>query len=341
MLKIGIVGVGGMGSIHVNYYARLEKEGFPIKLVAMCDIRKERLDGSDIKINISTGTNDSIGDGVGKYTSFDDMIAKEELDAIDVALPTYLHAEYSIKSMENGKHVFCEKPMAINADECQKMIDTSKRTDKELMIGQCLRFWPMYAEVKRAVEDGRYGKVLCAYFYRGGALPSWSWDNWMLTKEKSGGCVLDQHVHDVDFINYLFGMPEYVSSSGKTLCPGSGYDCVSTNYHYKDGMVINAQDDWTLSGAYGFGMCYRISFEKGFMVLNSDGTTMFGTDDGSIDKPEMGDTDGYYNEMKYFYNAIMNDTPIEIARPESTMASVRIAEAEIKSADKKGELVKP
>ena len=82
----------------------------------------------------------------------------------------------------------------------------------------------------------------------------------MLQEVKSGGSLLDQHVHDVDMIKWLFGKPESVSTFGKNVIAGSGYDIVSTHYHYNDGKIINAQDDWTMNGSYGFEMTYKSEF---------------------------------------------------------------------------------
>lgn len=95
-------------------------------------------------------------------TDMDDMLKNEQLDFVDIALPTYLHAEASIKAMEAGFHVLCEKPMALDSRQCQEMIAASQRTGRTLMIAHCLRFWPEYECLKAAVDDGRYGRVTSA-----------------------------------------------------------------------------------------------------------------------------------------------------------------------------------
>ena len=135
------------------------------------------------------------------YTDFDEMIANEELDYVDIALPTYLHSYYAIKALNAGKHVLCEKPMAINPTQCRMMIDAAKANGKKLMIAQCLRFWPAYETLKHYVDSGDFGKPVFCYFFRGGGWPKWSYQDWLLDETRSGGCLLDQHVHDVDTIN--------------------------------------------------------------------------------------------------------------------------------------------
>jgi len=338
MLKVGLIGIGFMGRGHLDNYIRLEKEGFPVKLTAICDIDPEKFKNIFVKGNIDVGTGTYDFSKYHLYTDMDEMFEKEDLDYVDIALPTYLHAEATVKALNKGFHVLCEKPMALNSDECRQMIEAAKKNDKKLMIAQCLRFWPAYEYLKDICVSGRFGRAVSAYFFRGGSPPRWSYQNWLLQKDKSGGCLLDQHIHDVDMINWLFGMPEKVSTIGRNVIPGSGYDAVSTNYIYPNGLVVNAQDDWTLEGDFGFDMIFRVNFEKGNLVFEKGKLTV-NPNDGRGFVPELDPNQGYYHEIKYFANAIINDTPIETATPESTMDTIRIAEAELKSADRNGELV--
>lgn len=206
------------------------------------------------------------------------------------------------------------------------------------MIGQCLRFWPAYELLKEYVDNGEFGKVVSAYFFRGGATPLWSYKNWLLDKNKSGGCMLDQHIHDVDMVNWLFGKPEKLSSIGLNIIEGSGYDAVSTNYIYNDGKVVNTQDDWTINGEYGFEMRYRANFQKGNIIFEKGKVTV-NPKDGSAFIPELPKEDGYYREIKYYINSLLNDTPIETATPQSTKETIEIAMKEVESADKRGEVV--
>ena len=180
MIKAGIIGIGSMGRGHLNNYIKFMAEKKGIELVAICDVDEAKFQNYKADFNIR-----GLADGEFDfskfhcYTDVDDMLANEkELDMVSVIVPTYLHCEISCKCLEAGINVFCEKPMALNLEQCQKMIDTAKKADKRLMIGQCLRFWPEYEYLKDCVDSGRFGKVLCAYFYRGGATPAWSFNDW-------------------------------------------------------------------------------------------------------------------------------------------------------------------
>lgn len=338
MLKVGLVGIGFMGRGHLDIYLQLAEEGYPVELVALCDIDKYKFEGKFLPGNLDVGNLKYDFSKYNLYTDLDEMLEKEELDYVDIALPTYLHAEATVKALNKGIHVLCEKPMALNTDECQAMIDAAKANNKKLMIAQCLRFWPEYEYLKKCVDSQEYGKVVSGYFFRGGTTPRWSYENWLLDKEKSGGVLLDQHVHDVDIVNWLFGTPKKLTTVGSNVFDGSGYDAVSTNYIYDD-MVINAQDDWTInSNDFGFAMTFRVNFEKGTLIYEGGKLTVY-PHDGKAFVPEVGNESGYYREIKYFTQAIINDTPIEVADVYSTMETIRIANAEQRSADNQGELI--
>ncbi|MGO4495999.1 Gfo/Idh/MocA family protein [Paenibacillus sp. 2RAB27] len=333
MLRIGLVGLGFMGRTHLENYVRLEAEGVAIKVVALCDIDPVKLEGNAVAGNIDTGDSAIDFNLYAKYTSVSEMIEKEQLDYVDLALPTYLHRDITIECLNKGLHVLCEKPMASNPQECEEMIAAAEANGKQLMIGQCLRFWPAYVYLKEAVEKGTYGKVTSGYFYRGGATPTWG--PWLIDKEKSGGALLDMHVHDIDMVNWLFGKPESVSCLARNVVPGSGYDVVSTNYLYGDGKVINAQADWTLEGDYGFDMQYRVNFEKANIIFGASGLKVNPNDAAGFN-PELSPEMGYYLELKYFIETLLAGESVTTATPASTRETIEIAVAEMASADKQG-----
>lgn len=336
MLKAGLIGIGGMGRGHLDNYIRFTKENEIIQLVAVCDVNPEKFGNAKVDFNLDgVGAGDYDFSGFHCYTDMDEMIEKEELDLVSIALPTYLHCEATVKCLKKGINVFCEKPMALNVEQCQLMIDTAKETGKHLMIGQCLRFWGEYTVLKEYVDNGKLGKPVSAYFFRGGSTPMWSFENWLQKRECGGGALHDQHVHDVDMISYLFGMPKAVSTVGKIVMAGSGYDTVSTNYIYEDGFACNAQDDWMINGEFGFEMSFRVNFEGGAIIMDSKGLRVLPNGEKAI-RPDYDHESAYYNEIKYYANCIINGTENTINPPEASLNTIKIVEAETESADKNG-----
>ena len=139
MLKFAQIGFGGLGKVHYNNIAAVTEKTGEIELAALCDI-----DENQFKRQTETnlGKNEVSLDfsGIHLYTDYKEMLEKEELDFVITALPTYLHAEVAIYALEKGNHVFSEKPMALRVEDCEAMIEASRRNNVKLMIGQCLRF---------------------------------------------------------------------------------------------------------------------------------------------------------------------------------------------------------
>ena len=171
MLKVGLIGCGFMGAMHANCYKNIEG----VEIVAVADIRKEKAE------ELAKDTNATIyGDGK-------ELIANANVDMIDICLPTFLHAEYAILAMDKVKYVFVEKPVALSVEEGKKMIEKSKKTGCQVQVGQVIRFWDEYVELKKIVESGVYGKVINANFRRLSPRPDWGWENWLLDYKFSGG----------------------------------------------------------------------------------------------------------------------------------------------------------
>jgi len=335
MLKVGLIGFGFMGRMHFDNYVRLMQEGAEVELVAICDLRIEELKNASAWGNIATEQDVYDLSPYRLYESIDDMLEKEELDAVSITLPTPLHADLAVSLLERGIHVLCEKPIARTSAEAHRMAEAAVRTGSTLMIGQCLRFWPAYEYAKQCVTEGRFGKVLSGSFFRGSGTPQ----GWFLNGEQSGGCMLDMHIHDTDMINWLFGKPDEVSSIARNVIPGSAYDSVSTNYIYADGKVLNAQADWTLQGDFGFAMSYRINFEGGNLIFERDQLRVNPNDQPGF-LAELPADMGYYRELKYFLDSVSKGQPVSVCSPESAAESLEIVEAEIRSADNRGALVK-
>ena len=110
MLKVGVVGVGGISGAHIPAWEELKE----VELVALCDIRQERLDQYPAKRH---------------YNDFKEMLEKEELDILDICLPTYLHADYAIMAMEKGINVICEKPISLKEEDIERVYSTAKKNN--------------------------------------------------------------------------------------------------------------------------------------------------------------------------------------------------------------------
>ncbi len=331
MIRVGLIGRGTIAGSHENAYRHIQKDGGELVIAAYCDIRPERLEGlGDARI----------------YTDIDEFLKNEQgkLDYADICLPTYLHAETAVKALHAGFNVLSEKPMALDPEQADSMVRAAKETGRQLMVAHCCRFMGAVRVVRGLMESGELGKVRSAEFFReGGSKNPMGYQNWFRDVSLSGGAMLDLHIHDVDVINWLFGMPKAVSAAAANVIPGGGYDAMSVNFLYENGVFVNAKSDWTIAHDRFNTRSMRFNFEKGYVFLDRSpkrGVFVRVDEDGTeTDLWDKVDADMYYNEIRYYIDCLENHRPVSECPPEQSAEAVRIIMAEMKSADLGGERV--
>jgi len=332
-MRIGIVGFGFMGRMHYRIWKSIKDA----QVVAVCDANPNIKEDTKRAVgNIQGADSDIDFKKIEVYHDLDQMLDKVKLDAISLTLPTYLHADCSEKALSRGVNVLCEKPMALNAADCDRMIAAAQRSGKTLQIGHCVRFWPEYAKAKEIVDSGEYGKVVAGMFQRLGAPPGWSADNWFIDEKRSGGVALDLHIHDTDYVQYLFGMPKSVCSHG-AKGPAGQLIHMLTEYQYGEDKLIVAEGGWGMTGSFGFEMSFNLVLEKATIVYDLTRKPMLRVcpAEGKDFTPKVADGDGYLHEIEYFAKTVRGETVKPILTLEQSRNSVRIVEAEKKSINNK------
>jgi predicted dehydrogenase len=336
MIRTGIAGLGFMGKMHFRCYQALKD----VQVAAICDIDKARFeDTAGAAGNIAGAEAPLDFTGIGLYDDFDKMLAEANLDALSVTLPTYMHKQFTLKALAAGVNVLCEKPMALTVDDGREMQAAANQSGKLLQIGHCIRFWPEYAKTKELIDSGRYGKVRAATFQRLSLTPTWSWNGWLMDPAKSGSAAVDLHIHDSDFVQYVFGMPKAVFSR-TSRGPAGDADHIVTQYVYDDDCVVTAEGGWSMSPTFGFEMSFNIVLEKAAIVYDCTRSPAFKVcpSEGDAFTPEIASGDGYSNEIAHFIQAVRGETVPPIITPEQSVDSVRLVLAEKQSA-KTGEKV--
>ncbi|WP_100010033.1 Gfo/Idh/MocA family protein [Lentibacillus sediminis] len=200
------VAVIGCGSIAKNRHLPEHSNNPNVEIAAVCDIVEERSQAAADKY------------GAKAYTDYKDLLANEQIDAVSVCLPNYLHAPVSIAALNAGCHVLCEKPMATSSEEAEQMIEAAERNNKKLMIGHNQRFVASHQKAKQLIESGEAGKIYSfrTTFGHGGP-EGWSADgarSWFFNKEQAFiGAMGDLGVHKADLLRYLLG-EEFTKVSG-------------------------------------------------------------------------------------------------------------------------------
>ena len=325
MLKVGLIGCGGMGSFHANCYGALRDK---VELTAVADLDESK----------ARAVTEKFGGEI--YASAEELLASAEVDIIDICLPTYLHTEYAVKAMEKGCHVFLEKPVCLNLEQANLLLDAEKRTGKKVQIGQVVRFFKEYKWVKETKDNDTYGKILSASFIRRSQKVTWGWDNWYHKPECSGSMALDLHIHDVDFIRYLLGEPDEVCSSNATRSADGVIQQIYTTYRFDD-TIVTSEGCWDYPLCFTFTSGFVVKFEKA-TVVSKEGSLVVYPEDGEKFEPDLneefkGEVEGinltslgaYYDEIKHFINTVENDLPVTIAPLSEAVKSLELDLKEI------------
>jgi predicted dehydrogenase len=263
MLRIGLVGIGFMGWIHYLAYQKVKG----VKLAAISTRNPKRLAGDWRGIQGNFGPPGEQVDlsGVATYSDLEGLLGDPSVDVVDLCLPPNLHTEAAIAALKAGKHVFVEKPMALTAADCDKMVKAAAKAGKQILVGHVLPLLPEYAFARKAITSGRYGKLLGGHFKRVISDPSWLKD--FFNPERVGGPLVDLHVHDAHFIRLLFGMPTAVTSQGRLRDDVVEY-CVSQFQFADPSLVVSAASGVVNQQGRTFTHGFEIHLEKATLYFD-------------------------------------------------------------------------
>lgn len=314
MIKVLLIGFGGMGHVHFAEYKKMDN----CELCAIADVdEKKRTEAEN--------------EGIKAYADFKEAIEKERPDAVDICTPSYMHKDMSVYAMEHGCNVLCEKPMALTAADCEEMKSCAEKTGKKLMIAHVVRFMKAYVYLKNVIKDGSMGKLVRLDMRRMSQMPEWSWEHWMKDITKNGGSLFDLIIHDIDYVQSVCGEPKDISAIYKITSNVGGNNDISLQFVYDDFAVTFGTGFY--STALPFEAGFLAVFENGYIRKDGDDFIVNGEkialdDDSQIENVSINikGADGYGAEIAYFIDCVQNDKPIEAVTPQSSATTVRIAE---------------
>ena len=338
MIRVGIAGIGFMGMIHYLAYRKLKG----VKVAAMCEQDRTRLAGDWRSIKGNFGPAGTMMDlsGIEKYEKLDLMLANPQLDMIDICLPPAAHAPVAIAALQAGKHVFCEKPIALKPADARWMVKAAKDAGKQLMIGQVLPFFPEYAFAYQAVKSRKYGKLLGGFFKRVISDPLWLKD--FYDPEKVGGPMLDLHVHDAHYVRLLFGMPKAVFTSGRMR--GRVAEYFMSQFIFDDPkLVASAMSGVIQQQGRGFCAGFEIHLERATLIydfavidgkpeLNMPLTVL--TSDGKVQRPAMKSSDpvdAFVDELREAVRTVKTGKPSSLLDGELARDALVLCEKQTQS----------
>ena len=316
--KVGLIGNGGIcKGAHLGEYLSDER----LEVAAVCDIIEER----------AQFLKDNYFPDAKVYTDYKELLKDESIDSVDICTPNYLHSIIAVAAFEAGKHVFCEKPDAINVEEVLKMKDAADKAGKTLMIMRNNRHVDISKFAKKYIDDGKMGEIYCGRcgWQRRRGIPGKG--GWFTTKEQSGGGpLIDLGVHLIDLSIYLMGSPTPVSVSGNVFSKFSDSDLsdsVNSDFGDKkaDG-IFNVEDLAMGMIRFDNGAILQIEFswasnvkaEHRFVELRgtkaglnwSDGKVEIYTEEGGelvdIIPSKLEEKNGHEKNLKHFYDVVID-----------------------------------
>lgn len=322
-MKIGIAGLGYIGEVHLRAAEKIPES----RVVACATSRAE-----EIRQRFP---------GLRVHPTYQDLLNDADLEAVAICVPTYLHEQYTLAALGKGLHVLCEKPMALEPQAAGNMVAAARSSGRILMIAQVLRFWPQYVRIKQIVESGAIGTVQTVAASRLAKSPPR--DTWFHDPAKSGGCLLDLQIHDVDFIHWLLGAPDHVRTYGIQSASGC-WDHVFTTLSYP-GAIATVEGSFLMPDSRPFTSAIRVAGTKGSIEYEFKvGTNVQDRDEAShhfrlykagaeSSEPAAETEDAYVAQLRYFSRCVEHGQDPEICSPDESCSVMKVMEASRQSAE--------
>lgn len=349
--NVGIVGCGGISRwAHYPFY----KNDKRVKVVAVCDIIKERAEGF---------VRDCYPEAA-VYTDYRDLVAREDIDCVDICTPNYLHSEIAVAAFAHGKNVFSEKPDAVSPEKAIAMKEAAEKAGKLLMVMRNNRFADASAYMKKYIEAGRMGEIYagrCVWQRRRG-IPGKG--GWFTTKAQSGGGpLIDLGVHMIDLAVWLMGNPTPVAVSGNTFCKFASNDVsdsVNSNFgdkkaggtfdvedlamgmiRFDNGAVLQIEFSWASNVKEEHRFVELRGTKAGMLWLDGNTLEIYSEDDGQLTNTKMAGNlrdDGHVRNLRHFYD-VLDGKCEPCFKPQQGVDMIKILSAVYESA-KTGQEVK-
>jgi len=241
-VRVGVIGCGAIAEyVHLPAY----KENPMARLIAVCDINKERAKKVAEAFEAESW-----------YIDYKELLKRDDIDAVSICTPNHLHCEQAVAAAEAGKHILLEKPMALTLRECDEIINACKKSGVKLMIGTNSKFDPVYQRVKTLIDQALIGKILIIKHHMAHSGPYKIWpaaSDWFFDKDKvGGGCLMDLGSHAFDLLRWLAGDVTSVMAIGGAFIKKDKKmeDNALVLLTFKEGMLGEADFSWTYKGGY-------------------------------------------------------------------------------------------
>jgi predicted dehydrogenase len=305
-LRIGLIGAGGIGR-HLAWQLRPLSEA---KLVGVYDSNTELKHRAAEELETHA------------YKSLKATLSDPELDACILATPPYTHYRLGMQILQSGKHLFCEKPLALTVEHCDALLQAAQEAGRVLMVGQVLRLFPLFWQSKQWLQAGVIGEPVAVHLQRRGYELNLFKEGWRADPKQSGGVLLEMNVHELDYLRWLFGEFRVVAAQGAQPYPEPNFvQHWQALLRFENGVV--GEVECSIIDTLG-GYTVRIVGTEG--TLEHTGFSGFirykrhSGQEVKLTPEEVGTPEPYLWELRSFVRAILYNEPLPFDGYDGRMA---------------------
>jgi UDP-N-acetylglucosamine 3-dehydrogenase len=288
-MRVGVVGAGFIGAIHLGAYANMPE----VEVVGVADTRPETAAAGAAVV------------GARAYSSYEDLIAAEDVDVVDVCLPTAYHRDLALEAARAGKHLILEKPIARNLEDAEAIIGAFDGDSQRLFVGHVVRFFPEYARIQAMIEAGDLGTVGVARTSRRSPFLT-GWNDWYADWRMSGGVLLDLVIHDFDFLRWSLGEVERVYARGVLGREYNRLDYALVTLRFEGGAIAHIEGQWGYPGPFNYSI--EVAGSRALVTVDStepSSLQLLGGDLGPGESPDVvTGKSPFQTELEHFIRCI-------------------------------------
>ena len=342
--KVGLIGLGGIARLAHSHFYKKDKRA---QVVAVCDILPDR----------ARKFRDEFHPEAEVYTDYRELLKRDDIEAVDICTPNYLHSEIAIAAFAAGKHVFCEKPDAVSPEKAMAMKEAADKAGKLLMIMRNNRFSDPSQYMKKFINEGRMGKIYAgrACWQRRRGIPGKG--GWFTTREQSGGGpLIDLGVHMIDLSIWLMGNPRPVAVSGATYCEfanAESSDSANSMFgdakadgifdvedlamgmiRFDNGAVLQIEFSWASNVKAEHRFVELRGTKAGMTWMDGDSVEIYSEDGGRLTDTTLAGNlvdDGHVRNLENFYD-VLDGKAEPCFVPQQGIDMIKILDAVYKSA---------
>jgi UDP-N-acetylglucosamine 3-dehydrogenase len=250
-LRIGLLGVGLIGKAHLSSYAGIPEA----EIVGVADARPGLAAEAAATV------------GARPYASYEELVEEEDVELVDVCLPTAFHRDVAVRAARDGKHVILEKPMARNLADAGEILAAFEESGTRLFVGHVVRYFPEYVRIKELYDAGALGEVGVVRTSRKSPFLH-GWNDWYADRRASGGVIVDMLVHDFDFLRWMLGPVERVYARGSSGHEYTRMDYALVTLRFEGGAIAHVEGHW----GYPAPFCYAVEVAGTSALVTVDST---------------------------------------------------------------------